>query len=106
MIAHPTFLRAKLRPISFATGVVVSGIILISPLAQAACTDNAARAQATAGDSCIATGSSYTGISNANNTLLASDAGSTLTIPNNVVANANWASRAGLRTDCRWLARR
>ncbi len=95
MIAHPTFLRAKLRPISFATGVVVSGIILISPLAQAACTDNAARAQATAGDSCIATGSSYTGISNANNTLLASDAGSTLTIPNNVVANANNVASSG-----------
>jgi autotransporter family porin len=95
MTVHPDLLRMKLRPASYAASVAAS-IFFIAPLAQAACVDSADRAQATAGDSCIATGSSYTGLSNANNTLLASGVGSTLTVPNNVVANAsNVASSVG-----------
>ena len=93
MSSPPALLRSNLRSLSCVASIVTSAVL--TPLAQAACIDNADRAQATGGDSCIATGSSYTGASNANNTLLANDAGSILTIPNNVVANANNVASSG-----------
>ncbi|WP_028600858.1 IPTL-CTERM sorting domain-containing protein [Ottowia thiooxydans] len=57
------------------------------PTAHAVCIDTASRAQATAGDTCPATGTTYTGASNAAHTLLASGANSTLTISSNVSVN-------------------
>lgn len=93
MSSPPALLRSNLRSLSCVASIVTSAVL--TPLAQAACIDNADRAQATGGDSCIATGSSYTGASNANNTLLANDAGSILTIPNNVVVNANNVASSG-----------
>ena len=60
-------------------------LCLLTPGAYAACSDTAASASATAGsNNCVANGTSYTAATSA---LLANQAGSVLTVQNNVVAN-------------------
>ena len=72
------------------------GLLAGAHQAQAACVDTADYAQATAaGDNCSAAGSSYAGGANASNTLLASGAGSTLTVTNHVTANPGNVSSSG-----------
>ncbi|WP_157667796.1 IPTL-CTERM sorting domain-containing protein [Comamonas serinivorans] len=84
------------RPASRARWTLVMALTASAQLAHAACVDNADRAQAPiAGDTCLANGSSYLGSGNANNTLLASGAGSTLTVANTVTVNPGNVSSSG-----------
>ncbi|MET4574988.1 IPTL-CTERM sorting domain-containing protein [Ottowia thiooxydans] len=84
-------IHSLLRPWQLAL-IFVAGV----PAAHAACIDTASRAQATAGDNCPATGTVYSGASNAAHALLASGANSTLTISSNVSANPlGYGSNAG-----------